>query len=324
MIRAFPIHRVRPVCLLLPVIAVTALLAGCGASAERPSETFSAEPFEVLDSSSGESWISMNGAGSRMLFGRHGEDREDHVIWESVRSGRTWDAPRQAPFSGSYSDRGARFYPALDAVVFSSNRPLAASDSTDDFNIWITQFDGESWSEPEPMTPLNTEANEIHPSVAADGTIWFSSDREGAVGGSDLWYARLGAAGYEVRRAPEPLNSGYSEVDAFIDPAGRYIIVSRTDDPAGLGGDDLFVSLRSGEAWTEPEHLGAVVNTTEDEYGPYVSRNGRTLFFTSLRGGTADIYRIAIDDLPVALPVDGLDTPPNGASGIDVTTTPSD
>lgn len=302
------------------VLGASALLSACGSSEDQAPGTFSAEPFEVLDSPSGESWISINGAESRMLFGRHGGGQDDHVIFESIRSDGTWGEPSQASFSGSWSDRGARFYPALDAVVFSSNRPVAPGDSTDDFNIWITQFDGEEWSAPEPMSPLNTEANEIHPSVAADGTIWFSSDREGSLGQSDLWYARLGATGYEVRHAPQPLNSEASETDSFIDPAGRYIIFSRTDEPDGMGGGDLYLSRRSGEEWTDPVGLGAAVNTPDNEYGPFVSRNGRTLFFTSHRGGTADIYRIAVDDLAVSIPQNVPE--PSGAPGIDVATAP--
>ncbi|NNF05002.1 MAG: hypothetical protein HKN17_11115 [Rhodothermales bacterium] len=300
----------------LAVLTGAAFLAAGCAPTEETADSFSAQPFEILASPSGESWISFNGSGARMLFGRHGADWNDHAVWESVRNGGTWSEPTEAAFSGMYSDRGARFYPALDAVVFSSNRPLSSDDSTDDFNIWITQFDGEEWSAPEPMTPLNTEANEIHPSVAADGTIWFSSDREGTLGRSDLWYARLGATGYEVRQAPAPLNSEFSEADSFIEPDGRYIIFSRTDDPNGLGGDDLYISRRSGDAWTEPVNLGAAVNTPEYEYGPYVSRNGRTLFFTSHRGGTADIYTISVDELPVRLPA------PLEESGIDIESVP--
>lgn len=321
MTAAFPTATVcRSFTAFILVISAFVLFSACGTPGDEPTGTFSAEPFEVLDSPSGESWISINGAGARMLFGRHGDDQDSHVIYESVRSGGTWSSPEQASFSGSWSDRGARFYPALDAVVFSSNRPVAAGDSTHDFNIWITQFDGEEWSTPEPMSPLNTEANETHPSVAANGTIWFSSDREGSLGQSDLWYAGLGATGYEVRQAPEPLSSEVSETDVFIDPAGRYVIFSRTNDPAGMGGDDLFVSMRSGEMWTDPVNLGAAVNTSEDEYGPFVSRNGRTLFFTSHRGGTADIYRIAVDELGVAIPQN---MPDRSASGIDMRTVPA-
>jgi hypothetical protein len=306
-----------------PVVLVIVLFlaAGYAGCASEPAEdaTFAAEPFPVLTSESGESWISMNGSGSRMVFGRHDKEWNHHVIWESLRFNGTWQEPEVAPFSGTYNDRGARFYPALDAVVFSSDRPISASDTTDDFNIWITQNDGENWSEPEPMSVLNSDADDIHPSVAADGTIWFSSNRKGSMGGSDLYNARLGAHGYEVRHVPAPVNSEFSEADSFVDPSGRYVIFSRTDDPAGLGGDDLFITLRSRSGWSDPVHLGAVVNTPEYEYGPWVSRDGRFLYFTSHRGGTSDIYRISTDKLPIELPSGGVD---DGAPGIELTTPP--
>lgn len=79
----------------------------------------------------------------------------------------------------------------------------------------------------------------------------------------------------------------------FIDPAQRYMILARTDDPSGLGGDDLFISARTaGGGWSAPRNLGRGVNTAEYEYGPLVSADGRTLYFTSHRGGNASLYRI--------------------------------
>ena len=87
------------------------------------------------------------------------------------------------------------------------------------------------------------------------------------------------------------MSDALQETDVYVDPDQRFIIFVRTDDPAGLGGD-LFLSSREGRGWSAPRHLGAVVNSKEYEYGPEISPDGKTLYFTSHRSGQADIYSV--------------------------------
>ena len=39
--------------------------------------------------------------------------------------------------------------------------------------------------------PINSPGAEWFPTLAADGTLYFGSDREGGNGGTDLWRSRL-------------------------------------------------------------------------------------------------------------------------------------
>ena len=39
--------------------------------------------------------------------------------------------------------------------------------------------------------PVNSPGSEWYPTVAADGTIYFGSDREGGKGGTDIYRSRL-------------------------------------------------------------------------------------------------------------------------------------
>lgn len=59
----------------------------------------------------------------------------------------------------------------------------------------------------------------------------------------------------------------------------------------GVGGIDLWVAHRSSTdtGYGTPENLGAVVNSTADDFCPTPVR-GKGLFFVSTRGGNADIY----------------------------------
>jgi hypothetical protein len=57
--------------------------------------------------------------------------------------------------------------------------------------------------------------------------------------------------------------------------------------PGGVGGDDLWISIRSGlnEPWQPPVNLGPTVNSTSGDASPSISSNALELFFDSGRPG---------------------------------------
>jgi Tol biopolymer transport system component len=95
-----------------------------------------------------------------------------------------------------------------------------------------------------------------------------------------------------VEPLPPGINTERWESDIFVSPTEDYLIFARTDDPDGLGGDDLFVSVRNGDVWSEPRALESPVNSSAYDYGAFVSADGAHLYFTSHRGGIARIYRV--------------------------------
>jgi len=67
----------------------------------------------------------------------------------------------------------------------------------------------------------------------------------------------------------------------------------------GLGGKDIYVSTRKNGYWTVPKNLGMNINSHYDEVSPFLSMDGRTLYFSSNRPesiGGMDIYRARYND----------------------------
>ena len=276
-----------------------------------PAQDGADAPFGMpaaLVTEQGEAWYSRSNGENIIVWGRHAEGWTGHVLWGMEQTEEGWSEPAVLPFSGTYNDRAARFYPGLDALIFSSDRPIPGDSLAGDFNLWIGMHDGVTWTEPEPLASLNSNGNDFHGSVAGDASVFFASDRDGGMGRSDLYRAELGIDGYDVTHLSARVNSEYSESDVFVDPAMRYLIFSRTDDPAGFGGDDLWISFKDGEDWGEPVNLGAEVNSAEYEYGAWVSRDGLTLYFTSHRDGNADIRAVQLADLGIDGPEGWLET----------------
>lgn len=59
------------------------------------------------------------------------------------------------------------------------------------------------------------------------------------------------------------------------------LILFASARPGGYGGLDIYkTALRQGK-WSTPENLGTDINTPYDETTPYLSRDGRTLYFSS-------------------------------------------
>jgi len=51
----------------------------------------------------------------------------------------------------------------------------------------------------------------------------------------------------------------------------------------GYGGLDIYISKKSNNEWQTPKNLGPTINSAYDENTPYLSKDGRTLYFSSNR-----------------------------------------
>lgn len=97
----------------------------------------------------------------------------------------------------------------------------------------------------------------------------------------------------------ENINSeGFKESSISISPDGS-ILFFASDRPGGLGGIDIYYSIKDGSGeWTRSRNLGEVINTEYDDDGPFIDYDGKTLYFSS-RGrkgmGGYDIFKSEYD-----------------------------
>jgi Tol biopolymer transport system component len=196
-----------------------------------------------------------------------------------------WRTPEIAPFSGQYSDAdpfitsdGSRFY-------FISNRPVVGK-SKPDLDIWVMEKTASGWSEPKNVgAPINSSGSEWYPTVAANGTIYFGSDREGGKGRTDIYRSRLVNGKYiEAENLGDAINTQFNEFEPLIAPDEAFLIFMAGGRPDGRGGFDLYVSYNRNGVWTKPINLGDKINSSGNEYSPTISPDGRYFFWTSTRG----------------------------------------
>jgi Tol biopolymer transport system component len=78
-------------------------------------------------------------------------------------------------------------------------------------------------------------------------------------------------------------NTEDSDIDPFVAPDESYLIVCQEKE-RGFGEFDLYVYFqREDKSWSEAINLGEGVNSAGFEARPYVTPDGKYLFFTSNR-----------------------------------------
>jgi outer membrane protein OmpA-like peptidoglycan-associated protein/tetratricopeptide (TPR) repeat protein len=167
-------------------------------------------------------------------------------LWYSVKKGNDWDVPEAFPFNNKlyYSVGHAAFTPDGKTVYFISDMPggYGASD------IWYTspEKDG-TWRTPVNLGPtVNSAGKEMFPYVAADNTLWFSSERPEGMGGLDLYTVQGKHQSWNnLQNLKFPLNSPKDDFGIFLDSTGTsgYFSSNRS---GGFGSDDIFMFRKPG------------------------------------------------------------------------------
>lgn len=218
----------------------------------------------------------------------------------------TWSAPRPLAV---YADEAKAL--AVDMAVSPDGKELYflgqhAHEYTKDppnSDLWVSRLLNGMWTSARVLPPpITTPANESYPVVVADGSLYFSSNRPGSLGRSDVYRAqRLAGGGFsEPVNIGPPINTEQGEGDTFVAPDESYLILTSVR-PGGFGQGDLFVSFRGKDGrWQPPVNLGDTINTDQTEFCPMVTPDGKYLFFSRRWGATweqataGDVYWVDV------------------------------
>lgn len=168
-------------------------------------------------------------------------------------------------------------------------------------DIWEASLEGANVKKFKPLLgDINSDAWDSQATISCDGTtLYFSSNREGGFGGTDIWVSHLAGDGSweEPVNLGPGINTSGDEEAPFITNDGRILFFSSTGH-RGLGEQDIFLSQFDGK-WGEPVNLGPPVNSSFRELGFFLTADGRTGYFASDRAegfGGMDIYRFLLPD----------------------------
>jgi outer membrane protein OmpA-like peptidoglycan-associated protein/Tol biopolymer transport system component len=169
-------------------------------------------------------------------------------------------------------------------------------DINEDF--YYSYLNDGKWDLAKPISSINTPQNEAGQQLSHDGQwlLFTANNRPDGFGNFDLYISFLEANGWS---APENLgpkiNSEWWESQPSLSPDKKDLYFA-SRRYGGYGGIDIYVShLQPNGTWTEPENLGAGINTAGDDQCPLIHADNQTLYFVStgwLGYGGNDLFMV--------------------------------
>jgi len=176
-------------------------------------------------------------------------------LWMTRREGGGWTPPENLGpnVNSEFNEYGAAVTPDGRSLFFASNRPRPDESRPShagrwpatlredlihhDYDLYRAAIENDSFAAAAPVSALNTLANEGSPCISPFGDfLYFSSDRDGGMGGFDLYRARLGSSCIEVATdLGSDVNTAANELDPALSIGGYGLYFS--SDRAGSSGE---------------------------------------------------------------------------------------
>ena len=143
-----------------------------------------------------------------------------------------------------------------------------------------TKADGE-WSAPVNITPqIQSDGDQYVNSLSLDGKEMFLNKEDNF--NSDIFYSKFEDKQW-TQSVPlgKQINTKYWESHACISPDGKELLLT-SNRKESLGGMDIFVSMLNEDGeWSEPVNLGDTINTELNEDNPFLTADGKRMYFSS-------------------------------------------
>ncbi|HYW94385.1 MAG TPA: OmpA family protein [Bacteroidales bacterium] len=158
--------------------------------------------------------------------------------------------------------------------------------------VYFIKKNKNGWTNPVNITPqIQSDGDQYVTSLSSDGKQIFLVKITNF--DSDIMVSEYDQRTWsKSKNIGKPINSKFFESHACISPDGNklYFTSNRT---GGFGEMDIYVSEKEASgAWGEPVNLGETINTPLNEDSPFLTSDGRKLYFSSQGHQTIGGYDI--------------------------------
>lgn len=199
--------------------------------------------------------------------------------------------------NGPYNEGAAALSPDGRHLAFTRCAPFGYE--TGYCQLFISDREGDSWTEPQALTFQEPEINYVQPAWSADGSLlYFSSDHPDGIGGYDIYTSeRMPAQEWSSpKRLPRTINTPKNE---HFPSLNRDTLYFSSDGHGGVGGLDILRTYPLGsDGYAAPFNLLPPVNSGADDFGisfsPKLNSKGRKqgYFSSSRTDGLDRIYKV--------------------------------
>ena len=167
--------------------------------------------------------------------------------------------------------------------------------------IFESYKNGNVWTDPQIFqNKVNTSYLETSANMDLNkNMVFFVSDRDGGLGGKDLWVIKKldNGSWSSPQNLGEPINTEYDEESPYFHSDGKTLYFS-SKGHSSIGGLDIFKSELDKELnWSSPKNMGYPINTVNDDLSFVPTVTGNRAYFSSVRNGgkgKSDIYEMIL------------------------------
>ncbi len=199
-------------------------------------------------------------------------------IYRSEWDGGSWSKPTIPDIfpkdetghiaNGSFSEDYKRFYYTICRDVETGKGKVSKC------NIYVAINQNGKWSEPLKMRPYinDTAYTNTQPCVVQSNgkeIMYFSSNRPGGLGGTDIWYTERDLNTDDLdftvpKNCGPQINTSGDEKTPWYDNSTSTLYFSSNGWPS-IGGFDIFKSRGQGKTWEKNTNMGQPINSPADE-----------------------------------------------------------
>jgi outer membrane protein OmpA-like peptidoglycan-associated protein len=139
----------------------------------------------------------------------------------------------------------------------------------------------EEWQIPVNLTPLvESDGDHFLTGVSGDGNTILLTAYDPYNSGEIYSCSFIDRKWTPITKLNTNINTRFNETHASFSADGKTLVFT-SDRKGGMGGLDLYQSELTAGEWSPPANLGPVINTIFDEETPFLTPDGKKLFFSS-------------------------------------------
>ena len=224
-------------------------------------------------------------------------------IYISIRDENyEWSSPQVFEPTKTRYKEGSPFLSADNQSFYFSR--CNSPDGFGNCDIYVVQRDStQEWGQSQNLGPqVNSDEWDSHPSLSFTGdTLFFSSNRLGSFGGSDIYYSIKDSLGKWQRalNAGPIINSQYNEINPFFHNDYNVLYFSSNGQVFSIGDYDIYKSYLNNGRWLEPENLGRFINHSYADIYFTIDKQARWFFYAKPKNNNFQNHDIHCFSLPM-------------------------
>ena len=235
------------------------------------------------------------------------------LVDEQIKNCKYAKLKEKEPLDIAYKNLGDTIntrFPDINAVVTPDENTMVyvQQQQLQDF-VFYTQKQNGKWQYPRNLAEelgLDVDTKVYPTSISSDGKELFlygSDHYLGTIYSSNLVNGRW----TKLKKLNDNINTKYWESHASISYDGKTLYFT-SNRKGTYGGLDIYKSIRDNKGdWGPAINLGPVINSPYNEETPFISEDGKTLYFSSYghnsMGGYDVFYSNLLDDGTWSVPV---------------------